>query len=233
MNELTSSIISGIVGGLIVWVVQQWYSNRRERIKQDQDLIASSSHSKKVINAHILDMLKPGRDINLVYETLGQPAIKAKSDLGVFSDESVTTNSYLYVLKNAYLKITSKNNESIDSLTIFPFDTRFKLEGLPNPMGLDTIIFNESQINGFNEEGFGHTVIVARHDESFAISQTIVNPLNLVYTYFGYFGGDDSMGNWRTYKLNNDPKAFIGGTLTGICISSLDEDAFYIYAYEV
>lgn len=233
MNELASSIISGIVGGLIVWVIQQWYSNKREKGKQELDLIASPSHSKKVINASILDMLKPGRDINLMFETLGQPAIKANSDSGVFADDSIETNSYLYFLKNAYLKITSKNNETIDSLTVFPYDTFFRLGGLPNPMELETIVLNETKINTINEEGFDHTVIVARHDETFAIKQTVVNPLNLVYTYFGVFGGDNFMGNWRSYKLNNDPRAFIGGMLTGICISSLDEDAFYIYAYEV
>jgi len=233
MNELTSSIISGIVGGLIVWMIQQWYSNRREKKKQEQDLVASPLHSKKIITADILDMLKPGRDINLMFETLGQPAVRAKNDSGVFSDETIETSSYLYFLKNAYVKVTSKSNEIIDSLTVFPYDKSIKLKHVPNPLGLESIILNDTKIRTTHEENFEHTVIVARHDESFAIKQTIVNPLNLQFTYFGLFGGENFMGNWRAYKLTNDPSAFSGGTLTGICISSLDEDAFYIYAYEI
>jgi hypothetical protein len=233
MNEFLNSVLSGLIGGLVVWGIQQWYSNRKERLTQDKLNVVASLNSKKIVTATIIDDLKPGRNLNIVNEMLGQPVKELKSDESVFSGDTIFTNSYLYIVKNACIKITSKDNLCIDSLTVFPNDTSFVLKNIPNPMDASKVTLNQTKVANLADKEWDHTVIVARHDETFALRTYIANPLYQTYTYFGYFGGDKFMGNWIEYKQSNNPSLFTGGTLTGICVSNDQDDAFYIYSYEL
>ncbi|WP_157682239.1 hypothetical protein [Mucilaginibacter mallensis] len=95
-------------------------------------------------------------------------------------------------------------------------------------MNNETITFNQSKLDRQIDKEWQHTVLVARHDESFVLTKYIGNSLYTTYTYFG----DIPLG-WRNYKKIHNTNGFINGFIKGICLSDTKEDIYYIYAYEL
>ena len=228
LDDIITGIISGTFGGLIVWGLQQWYLNRKENKKSDEDKIVKPKHLERVITDSIISNLQPGTNIELMRELLGVPTKQSNSDWPVFKEEAKTTNSYLYILKNAYIKITSEDNKTIDSFTLFPSDNTFKINEFVFPCDTNENILNEMKVcKELIESATNHTFINTRIDASFAIEIYIPNPLYQNYTYFGY-GPDNSF----EYHKSKDPNLFIGGTVNGVCISNSEGNAYFIYDTE-
>jgi len=228
LDDIITGVISGTFGGLIVWGLQQWYLNRKENKKFDEDKIVKPKHLERVITDSIISDLRPGTNIELMRELLGTPTKQSNSDWLIFKEEEKKTNSYLYILKNAYVKITSEDNKTIDTFTLFPHDNSFKIDEFVFPCNTNGKALNEIKVcKDLIERATNHTFIHTRIDASFALEIYIPNPLYQNYTYFGY-GPDNSF----EYNKSKDPNLFIGGTVTGVCISNSEENAFFIYHME-
>lgn len=229
IEDLISGTISGAVGGLIVWLLQQWYLNKRENKKEKLGNIIKAKHLDKVITSEILYNLKPGNTIELMKEQLGVPTRFSKVDYPVFTDTEKKTNSYLYLLKNAYLKITSEDNISIDSITIFPHDKSIVLDDFGFLCNEEFNKLNEMKLcKELVENVENHKFIRTMKDCCVAVEYYIPNPLYMNYTYFSY--GNQDLGN---YDETNDPKQLENSVVNGICISNLTENSYFIYEMEI
>ena len=49
LEDIITGVVSGAIGGLIVWALQQWYLNRRENKKLSEENIIKARHLEKVI----------------------------------------------------------------------------------------------------------------------------------------------------------------------------------------
>lgn len=228
LDDIITGVISGTFGGLIVWGLQQWYLNRQENKKSDAEKIIRPKHLERIITESIISVLRPGSNIELMRELLGVPTAQSNSDWLIFKEEEKNTNSYLYIFKNAYVKITSEDNKTIDSFTIFPHDNSFKIDEFVFPCNTKSNALNEMKVcKDLIKSATNHTFIHTTIDASFAIEIYIPNPLYQYYTYFGY-GPDNSF----KYHESKDPNLFIGGTVNGLCISNSEGDAHFIYCME-
>lgn len=223
--DLFSNIISGFLGGLVVWLFQQSYINKRENHKKN---FIKLSQSQKIIDKDIIFLLRPGDNLDIIKETLGNPMKVFNQDSPVFSDSSFKTKSFLYSFKNANVKITSEDNQSIDSITIFPNDETFDISGYTNHLNLNSNKLNKAKVNTQLISSSLHTFLAARHDYAFALNYNIANPLYLSMTLFGY-----STSNFHEYFETKNPNLFLNGVITGICISNYTKDSYYIYQYEL
>jgi hypothetical protein len=91
--------------------------------------IIKHQHRDRVITDDIFIDLAPRKSIALMKELLGAPKIYSGVDFPIFSDDERQTHSYLYVFSNGMVKVTSVNNETIDTLTVFG-DNSLSIEGL-------------------------------------------------------------------------------------------------------
>jgi hypothetical protein len=146
----------------------------------------------------------------------------------VFSEREVKTHSYLYSLENAYIKVTSKDNESIDSLTVMGLDSSFSLEYLVLPDGIKAGKYGERIITSELIEACNHSFIQTMRDVSFVLEYYTSAPHYLHYTFFG-----PPDPGAHEYLETKDPNLFIGGTINGICVSASTEDIYYIYDSEM
>jgi hypothetical protein len=223
--ETLVNFISAIIGGLIVWVVQQYYQNKRENKKSN---FIKLNQAKKIIDPEIVYSLKPGMHIDLMREHLGNPMKIFKEDNTVFNEKIVETNSFLYSFKNANIKVTSKNNQSIDTLTVFPKDSTFEIGNYTEDLNFNSNKLNKARVNSKLISNSEHTFLAARHDSTFAFNYSIPNPFYLKITLFG-----TSINDFHEYFDKQNPELFLNGLITGICISDYNEEAYYIYQYEL
>lgn len=225
--EFLTNIIGGIVGGGIVVLTLQVYLNKKEKKKEDALNIVKSKTAQKRITDSILWDLKPGNSIAQMREILGTYTKKTNSDFTVFSEKEIKTNSYLYILNNAYLKITSRDDITIDTLTIFPFGIEFHLDSIANICDENENRFNIMKVcKKLIENADEHTYIGTRIDSSFAFKLYFPNPLYQYFTYFGY------SENHFEYLESKDPNKFLEGVINGICISNISEEVYFIYDQE-
>jgi len=160
---------------------------------------------------------------------LGAPNKTAKEDHALFTEKEVKTNVYFYFFENANLKITSRDKEVIDSLTLICHDNSISLDYFLLDSDEGSLRLGELKVTkAFVDYGIRHDYLQARLDSSFALQIRTAAPNYLTYTYFG-FGG----GGIRDYYANNDPSAFIGETIDGVCLSEDPDSSFYIYDYEM
>lgn len=230
LDEFLTGTFTGTIGGLIVWISQQIYSNRREKRKAENERVVRLKHLEKIVTDSILWDLRPGANIELMRELLGPPTKQQDSDWPVFLEEEKQTYSYLYVLSNAYLKITSWNNKTIDSITALPFDNNFAIDAIVLPEGEKESFINIMRVSkDLLDVINNHTLIQTRIDSSFAIELFIPNPLYQHYTFFG----SSQQENIFSYHESKDANLFLGGIVEGICISNSLESAYFIYDMEV
>jgi hypothetical protein len=223
--DIILNFISAIIGGILVWVIQQNYQNRRENKKLN---FIKLNQTEKVIDPEIINTLKPEMHIDLMREHLGNPLKIFKEDSPVFNETTVQTNSFLYSFKNANIKITSKNNQSIDTITVFPNDNTFDIGNYTEHLNLNSNKLNKARVNSELISNSEHTFLAARHDYTFAFNYAIPNPLYLKITLFG-----SSSNDFHEYFEKKNSALFLNGLITGICVSDYDEEAYYIYQYEL
>ena len=220
--------IAGAVGGLAVFVVERVWSYWSERRKARKPIIVKSTNINRRVTGDIFLELAPGRTVESVKELLGVPTKYAKRDHDVFSESEVTTHSYLYLLKNAFIKITSKDNETIDTITVISGDGSITTQHLlmaedSNHKALGKLKVWPSLVDGPRQ----HTYFKGRLDSSFAVQTSSGPPQHLVYTFFGYSEKADQ------YLKSKEPELFLDSEITGVCISSDSKESYYIWDYEL
>jgi hypothetical protein len=164
-------------------------------------------------------------------EMLGAPNKFSRSDSPVFGShppEGVPTNSYLYRFKNADIKLTSKDNEKIDTITVMSRDDSVSLDGLPlwdMPEGatlVDVTVTKELL------EAVGDSeMLKTRFDSSFALAFYSGAPMYDDSTLFGF------SGKYMEYEGTKDPAVFLGDVIDGICVSYSPEESYFIYESEL
>ncbi|HSD09310.1 hypothetical protein [Flavobacterium sp.] len=226
MEEYIFNFISAIIGGLIVWLIQQLYQNKKER--KNNELI-KAHHIDKIIDKNMLNSLKPGTNLAVMFDVLGIPQKKFIKDELVYQEDIIETNSYIYIFKNADIKITSKDNQTIDSVTLLANDKTFDISNFVSHLNLNSEVLNKARVNNNLILDSKSTFIASRHDYSFAFNYSIGNPFSLDITLFG-----KSENGWHNYFDDKDPNLFLNGLITGICLSKyMSDESFYIHQYEL
>lgn len=225
-DEIILSLGSAILGGLVVWIVQQVYQNSRE--KKKSRTTNSGTFLKKLDN-NVLHILKPGVSLALSKDILGNPFRLFKEDDNIKEDKIINTNSYLYIFKNAFLKITSQDNLTIDTITLLAQDKTFEMQFLAPEFGLKSSKLNKAFINKNIAHNIEHKFIAARHDYTFAFYYSIPNPFYVDVTLYSY-----CKNNWHDYFETKNPDVAVNGKIFGICLSQyMSDKAFYIYQSEI
>ena len=227
-REAIIALVSSILSGLAVWIVQQVYLNRREKRKEVALTVVKSPNESKSVPGKILYTLGPGRSVALMRDMLGVPDIMRRLDFPIFSEDEVNTHSYLYHFKNARLKITSKDNESIDSITIAEADNSVDVDVLLLSDCGGSTKFGEFKVWPELVEGvMNHRHVTTIKDSFFALEELTGPPLHHHYTFFGY--SDKSL----EYDKTQDPKVFLGEKIRGVCVSASSEDVYFVYFSEL
>jgi len=233
-RDILIGLVSSVVTGLAVWIIQQMYSNRRERRREEASKTIKSPNEERMVSEDLFWRLAPGRSIELMKQMLGVPDIVRRTDTPIFPNwgeveepESTDTNSYIYIFKNAHVKITSKDNENIDSVTVTEADKSLSVDSLILSDGAGSAKLGELKVwPGLIENVSHHRYIRTRLDAFFALEELTGPPMHQHITFFGYSQKSDA------YEETKDPKVLIGSPIDGVCISDDQGDTFYIYEYE-
>jgi hypothetical protein len=242
-----ANAFAGLLGGLLVWGFQQKYLNKKEKerenkIQQEHNeaieklKIITVPTYDKIITGVAIWSLKPGASIELMRNLLGVPlryrsdehSVFDKTEEGGYKNGSNMYHSYLYIFKNASVKICSSDNLIITAITVFAEDIleipalNYVISEADNENRLGVIKVTENMVKRCNR----HEYISTRMDSRFALRIWVPFNLYFNYTCFGFSSGSSS-----NYFESKDPGIFIGEPVWGLCLSS-NEDAFYIYFLE-
>ncbi len=117
MNNFIENIISGIIGGVVVYLIQIFKENRKEKkIKFENDKVGK--RDSKFIDENFLYNYQPGSlSIEKVIQDFGQPIEKYEYPVDFENNINVTIYKYKFV--NAVILFsTSKNESSVISITL-------------------------------------------------------------------------------------------------------------------
>lgn len=230
-REVLIAIVSTVVGGVIIWIIQQYYLNRRENRKSKAQRIVRPPNDERLITNDIFRNLCPGSSTAFMKELLGAPNKFSRVDSPVFVEityEPSKTNSYLYLFGNANIKIASKDDEIIDSLTVISEDKSLTLHDLAIQTSQNNLSLGELKVDRSLLEIIDHSeMITTRFDSSFAIEYNTAAPLHQCYTLFGF------SNKYMEFAENHDPAVFLGAVINGICISYSVEESYFIHEYEL
>ena len=235
MNEFYASLISGtlsgLITGLIVGVILYYFQKRRD---DDEKVNINFNKFKKRLPKDIIKFVKPGISFEKIKEYIGVADFYYSSEQGCFTEYSdpQITNSYVYNFINASLKITSQDNITIDTVTVFSnplaeIKKKFQIEIFLNPFQKDigSAILGQSKLTKNNLENISnHFSNRSNREMIFGIETyhgRFGNYMN--YSYFGYHAPD-----FEKYEQTNNPDDLIGGTIDGFCISRIEGFAPYI-----
>lgn len=179
--------------------------------------------SRVILTDNIIDKISPGRNYAKVKEILGI-SDKTGSDFSIFEDsisdkddERVTSD--LFFLKNALLKVTTLDKESIYSITVFPYDHKVTLSGILHPFGHNNNIIGEARVcKEILEHATRIESITTVRDSAKAIQNYTGAPF---YKYITYFIDDVPKG-----------EELVGQVIRGFSLSS-GSMTFYIYDGEL
>lgn len=180
--------------------------------------------TRLTLTDNIIDEISPGRNYAKVNEILGI-SDKTGTDYSIFEDplhdevfEGI--NSDLFFLRNALLKVTTLDQKSIHSITVFPYDRKITLPGMFYPCSYHNNIVGEA---GLCKEIIEHTTLIkyitTMRDRATAIQNYTGPPF---YRYITYFIDD----------VPKDGEELEDRTIKGFCLS-MDSMAFYIYEDEL
>jgi hypothetical protein len=218
MNE----IISGIIGGAIVLILQKIW-DKTEQHKKDRNV--SSTINKKILPRDILESLTPGLSLEKAKEFLGIPDNIYKLDETYLKEyieieeNYKTIHVYTFKYKNAILKVGSLDNIVIDSISIFQ-----------NPKSNEMIrIF----VNKYDSSNCGILGVMKVNDEMIEITDKILNFSIIRERLFGLRSYYGRYGNYMyfTYFFSSfidfdeldekvKPTFFKNETIIGFCVSN-------------
>jgi len=236
---MLENLLSGVVGGAIVLIFEYTYVYFTNKSSDKKQQIVTFPNERKIIDGSIFSSLSPGANLELMKSVLGSPNKIYQEEVRVFEDSSIAclkpkkkpkpTNAYLYLFKNAQVKITSKDKETIDSLTVLTDDENISTEALMYPDETDeNFKFGKTKVTREMLVDCRVEYIHGMRDNSFAISFFFPCPLYKNYTYFGTPDVDKNID-----VIEYKPEDFIGGTIDGVCISFDDAEVYFIYDGEL
>lgn len=200
-----------------------------DRVNGSEINVTQNNVQSKVLTNDIIDALSPERNYAKVKELLGEPD-KTITDHSIF-EESVCSKkeleyikSDIYFLKNAKLKITTLDERSIHSITVFSHDGKLTLPRNYNFYALDNIIIGEAQVSKDFILNSRIESVRTRIDSATAIQTHMGSP---VYKYLTYF-----IDGHLDDEQDPDYASLAGSRIKGFCLSDSDM-AFYIYDYEL
>lgn len=237
------SFLTGVLGGAIVLATEQIYLHFREKNRENRQKLIAFPHDERILPDAVFRELCPGSSIEFMKSVLGTPNKIYKDYDPIFplsDDETIGienkpeyTHAYLYKFKNAYLKITSQDKETIDSLAVEVNEGTLNTD-LPLGWSDDEnndcsdCILGLSKVDQNLVDWCEPEYRTSRFENSFVLSLSTGPPL---HTYYTYFGMPEYNENIETSKEN--PESFIGSTITGVCLHSNREDCYIITGFDL
>lgn len=207
----------------------------QEKIERNEKININLEKLKKRLPPDVLKYIQPGSNWGKVKETLGEPDFHVDSAMGNFTDPSdpITTNCYLYKFLNSNLKITTNDNVSIDTISVFRNEnqhgSKYEIE-LPFPVdyGKKGYLGVTKITTSFLDTHKKHYANRTAREVIFGLETYGGWASNyLSYSYFGYY-----LKDLDSYEKSQDSKIFIGSTIDGVCISRVETFAPTISIYE-
>ncbi len=252
-----ATILAGVIGGAVVLLFEQVYLHVREKRKENRNLLVSFPNTQRIIDKTIFSNLSPGHTIELMRASLGTPdktfidtdpvftqyreeeegltryEFPTEEDEAKYEEHLHQTTAYFYDFKNAQVKITSKNKETIDSLSVVVKEGVLDVSELPlswiggDSENIEPFLLGEKKVDKDLIEFSRLEYEFSRYDNIIVLSVYTAAPLYTHYTYFGY---PDFRDDVEIDK--NNPESFVGGTITGVCLHDDEYNAYIIRAYD-
>lgn len=237
-NSLLIGAVGGLISGLVVLIAEYFIVKRiEERREIEVKQTIRFKNETRRITGSVFNYLAPGSSIEIMKGELGPPNRKWMSspELFVTIDEELNEepleekfHTYLYLFKNAHVKVLSRGNETIDVLTVVAWDKDISMELIPlyesDEQNLNVARVNRELIalNGHAEHFPGCRDVVT------AIRTFVGNPFWLYVTYFV-----DPECDAYEMDLQKHPELLVGATITGVCLTKEAEHPSYIYLSEL
>lgn len=219
-------LVVPVFTGLVLLIIQQAYQNNK---KKKSISSASVRYGEKTLGEDFLTYVRPGINLKLVTEQLGEPLKKDGEDSPIYSETTRKTLTQIYIFKNLELKLSSADSVRLDSITIIASNKRFNVEQYLSHFNTNSTFLRKARVNEeLIKATLCHTICIAKHDFKFALTVHFGNPFYETVTFFG-----DCMDTWRIYNENQDPKVFLNHVIDGICISKDTEEVYCIFRYEI
>lgn len=224
MNDFLLGLLSSILGGIVVYIIQEYrYKMQRVTI---EDI-----YSKKLLTSDIINKLMPGYSISKMKELLGNPSIlKSDPDWLVFDEDiNIKTNSYIYLLKNYIVKINSLDNIKIDSITIkYKHNTNNYIDISPLLLDSFNIKIGKSKVtNEIIKLAQNFKALRTIKENCGVIQFTLPNPIYKTFTFFIY--SDKLM----EFIESNNIEYLLDGIIIAVCISDDKVNSYFIFDYEL
>jgi hypothetical protein len=237
MNEFIQNVVSGIIGGMFVLVVQKVLDirekkNQDEKLRleklteQEQNRVIDPVRNHKYVHAEIANSILPGSSIAKMKEVLGIAESHYKGYISVFGEELLESYVYYYEFLNARIVITSADDNMISSMTIesklvpahpirciYPFSE----DDAPN---LGELKVTEDMIERCENVVADFTA----RDAWFAL-EVYYGRIGRYYQYT-FFGSE--VERIQEYHANNDSNVFLNSIIYSFCISSSQRSAYYL-----
>lgn len=226
--------IASIIAGLTLPFIERKFFKHSDKSKTKAfgvD-IPKNNIPTKILTNEIFQALSPGRNYAKAKEILGisDKVIKDGSvfedgtSFNIFSeDELENITSDIYFLKNAILKVTTIDKQSIHALTVLSYD-KLLLPDIPHYCNMyDDIVANTKVCQELVDNAIVGSVRTMR-DSAIALRTYMGPPFYKHMTYFidGYLEDEE----------NPNKDELIGSEVVGFCLSESDM-VFYIYDYEL
>lgn len=251
------TILAGIIGGIVVLATEQIILLIREINKDKRKRLISFPNTERIIDKTIFEKLSPGRSVELMKTVLGTPdksyedyepifkeyreeeeglliqEFDTETDKEFHEETKYKTRAYFYDFKNAQVKITSKDRETIDSLAV---------EIKEGTIDVSDLLLGWIQEESENDEKFllgkanvskglvdisRSEYVFSRYDHVFILSVYTAAPLYTHYSYFGYPNYKEGI------EISKDnAESFIGGTITGVCLHDDEYNCYIIRGYD-
>lgn len=186
---------------------------------------SESAASKILLTDNIIEEISPGRNYAKVKDILGisdKTGINYSIFEDLLSDERKDESAIadLYFLRNALLKVTTLDKESIYSITVFAYDSKITISGLFYTCEQYSNVIGEARIcKEITDHAHNNQQISTIRDSARAIQNYTGAPF---YKYITYFVND----------ISKDDEQLEGKLISGFCLSDGDM-AFYIYDSEL
>jgi hypothetical protein len=228
--EWLIGLTGGLVAGGILLFVEYVLRKHEQKDAIAEERIIKFTNEERRITRSIFTYLGPGSSVELMKSDLGPPNKKLKAQVGLFAtdvdDQPEDTNIYIYFFKNAHVKLTSLDGQTIDSITVAAHETDIAFNNLffVNPDEKDDFLnvgkFTSEMLLGSKAEQFQGC------NDCFSAVQTFVNsPFRIFQTYFCNYSGNGD--------ITKNPEFLVGTVIDGICLSSRPDNASYILTSDI
>ena len=213
---MLENIISGIIGGIVVFLIEKLSKKIEDNKDSKKGNIPKNINSNTVFTNELIEAILPNKNYSIAKELFGIPD-KTFEDFSIFQNETDTQKkpkSDLYFLKNANLKITTLDEKTICSITIFSYKSKINIPSIYYPCEnkssiVGKAIICDSIIENISNKTQVHTI----RDRGFAIQNSFGAPF---YNYITYFCFDNISNVNELYDI----KDFVNQTIEGFCLSN-------------